>query len=367
MTDDKGAALKKTPLFEKHVGLGGHIVPFAGWEMPLYYTSILEEHMNVRRSAGLFDVSHMGEVILSGKSCESDLDRLSTNRIAGREIGSCTYTHFLDDRGIIIDDTIAIRTGADEFVIVPNASRTEEILNWVVNNVSCDVSDVSAEVCCIALQGPEAVKTIGAILPDSVPLRSFTGTFSGGQGPFMDRLKNSSFFVSRTGYTGEDGFELFTHASDAPGIWSDILSSDHAATVPAGLGARDSLRLEKGYLLSGTDFDGRQSTLETGYDWVIKWDHDFIGREALEEQKRAGGYSRLICIRVEGRSIPRHGDRFSFDGGTGTVTSGGFSPVLGTPVAMGYAYPVPPVSTKVRIDIRGRTIDGVVVKPPFVR
>lgn len=367
MADGEGMKLNRTPLFEKHVGLRGHIVPFAGWEMPLYYSSILEEHMGVRHNAGLFDVSHMGEITLSGKSCESDLESLSTNRIAGREIGSCTYTHFLNDRGVILDDTIAVRTGQEEFVIVPNASRTEEILRWVTKNVHCDVKDVSADVCCIALQGPAAVKTIGAIAPGAVSLRSFTGTFSGGQGSFEDRLEGSSFFISRTGYTGEDGFELFTNAQDAPAMWDDILQSGSGETIPAGLGARDSLRLEKGYLLSGTDFDGRQSTLETGYDWVIKLDHDFIGRGALEEQKRAGGYSRLVCIKVNGRSIPRHGDSFSFDGGTGTVTSGGFSPVLGAPIAMGYAHPVPPVSAKVRIDVRGRSIEGEIVSPPFVR
>ena len=323
--------------------------------------------MSVRGSAGLFDVSHMGEIILSGSSAEKDLDSLSTNRITGREVGSCTYTHLLDDAGRILDDTIAIRTGPEEFVMVPNASKTEEILRWVGKNVHCQVTDASAEVCCLALQGPAAPAAMSATAPAAVSLSKFTGAFTDGRGGFMERLENSSFFISRTGYTGEDGFELFTLAADAPGVWDRLLSSSQASVVPAGLGARDTLRLEKGYLLSGTDFDGSQSTLETGYDWVIRWDHDFIGRKELEEKKRAGGYSRLICISVRGRSIPRHGDGFFFEGGTGVITSGGFSPVLGAPVAMGYAQPAPPASTPVRISVRGRTIEGVVVKPPFVR
>lgn len=366
MDNETGSKLKRTPLFDQHVELGGHLVGFAGWEMPLYYSSILEEHMGVRRKAGLFDVSHMGEIILSGKRCEQDLDHLSTNRISGRETGSCTYTHFLDDGGRILDDTIAIRTGEEEFVIVPNASKTAEILHWVSKNVRCDVMDVSDDVCCLALQGPGSVNVAGAMVPDAISLHSFRGMFSSGKGSFMNNLENSSFFISRTGYTGEEGFELFTHSRDAVRIWKEMLSSGASETLPAGLGARDSLRLEKGYLLSGTDFDGRQSTLETGYGWVISWDHDFIGRTALEEQKRTGAYSRLICIKVQGRSIPRHGDRFTFDGGAGTITSGGFSPVLGTPVAMGYAKPVPAVSSKVSIDVRGRLLEGIVVKPPFV-
>ena len=356
-------------MYPEHVALNAHVVDFAGWEMPLYYTSILNEHMAVRNSAGIFDVSHMGELILSGRRSEMSLDALSTNSIRGMPVGSCVYTHFLDERGRIIDDTIATRTGKEEFLIVPNASKTDEVFNWVSRNADCDVLNLSSSVCCIAVQGPRAVESVSRFVPSARSLPSFHGAFSGNcTDSFEKAVGSSSFYVSRTGYTGEDGFELFTSDRDGPKLWNDILAQGAATGMrPAGLGARDSLRLEKGYLLSGTDFDGSQTTLETGYSWVVKWDHDFIGREALLEQKNAGGYSRLTCLLVRGKSIPRHGDRFTFEGGSGQITSGGFSPVLSAPVAMGYAKPPPPVGTAVSIDTRGKSIPAEIVKPPFVR
>jgi aminomethyltransferase len=360
--------LKRTPLYAEHAALKAHIIDFAGWEMPLYYTSILSEHMAVRNDAGIFDVSHMGELILSGSRSESSLDALSTNRIRGMPVGSCVYTHFLDERGRIIDDTIATRTGKEEFLIVPNASKTGEIFNWISRNADCDVLNLSSSVCCIAVQGPRAAESVSKLVPPAASLSSFHGVFSGNwTGSFEKAVASSLFYVSRTGYTGEDGFELFTSNGDAPKLWNDMLAAGASSGMrPAGLGARDSLRLEKGYLLSGTDFDGSQTTLETGYSWVVKWDHDFIGREALLAQKNAGGYSRLICLLVRGKSIPRHGDRFTFEGGSGYITSGSFSPVLSTPVAMGYAKPAPPVGTAVSIDARGKSVPAEVVKPPFV-
>lgn len=363
-----GGALKRTSLYGEHIGLGAHMVDFAGWEMPLYYSSILGEHMAVRNSAGLFDVSHMGELLLTGKNSESSLDRLSTNRIAGCPVGACIYTHFLDDSGRIIDDTIAMRTGKEEFLVVPNAATTETVMKWVSRNSDCSVSNISDDVSCIAVQGPLSAGIVSGIAPRAAVLGSFTGTYSSdGVEDFEKAMSRSSFFVSRTGYTGEDGFELFAPSADAASLWRKMLSSAGGNAVrPAGLGARDSLRLEMGYLLSGTDFDGKQTTLETGYGWVVKWDHDFIGKEALLEQRAAGIRMKLICLRVQGKSIPRHGDIFTFEGGSGRITSGGYSPVLSAAIAMGYSTPPAPQGCDVTVSVRDRKTPAVVVKAPFI-
>jgi len=355
--------LKRTPLYERHVELGATIVNFAGWEMPLHYGSIIEEHMAVRKQAGLFDVSHMGELTISGASAANELDMLSAAGISGKEVGDCTYTHLLDDRGCIIDDTIITRVSQEEFMMVPNAATTDRIYRWLLENCTSDIKNISDEVCCFALQGPLSARMIEGVKKGISSLPSFRMTPT--SLPFHSAIKD--LMVSRTGYTGEDGFEIFADVSDAVGVWNRIISTGGEEVHPAGLGARDSLRLEKCYLLSGTDFSGTQTTLETGYEWIVDWDHDFIGRKALEEQKRTGKYSRLICFKVRERAIPRHGDVLLHSGRTGSVTSGGYSPLLGMPIGMGYApEPVPPGS-EIEIRTRGRGVRGEVVKPPFVR
>ncbi len=362
-------ALKQTPVFEEHVRLGGHMVDFAGWEMPLHYGSIIEEHMAVREKVGLFDVSHMGELLFSGRNAAAELDRLSTNGIAGTDTGVCTYTHHLNTEGRIIDDTIATRISDEEFLTVPNASKTEEVLRWVGGNAGCEVRDVSEEVCCFALQGPSAVHVMHKIAPDATELKSFRGMFAGkGNGSFIERLKQGNIYISRTGYTGEDGFEFFLHRNIGPQTWRRLMEAGGEYGIrPVGLGARDSLRLEKCYLLSGTDFDGKQSTLETGYGWIINWDHEFIGKDAMLRQKNDGGYARLASFMTDGKVIPRHGDKVEGEAGEGYITSGGYSPVLGKAIAMGYMRPWPKTGDRIGIGVRGRKVEGTVVKPPFVR
>lgn len=361
--------LKRTPIYDEHVKLGGHLVEFAGWEMPLYYGSIIEEHMAVRQKVGLFDVSHMGELLFSGNNAAAELDRLSTNGLLDAKKGSCTYTHHLDEDGRIIDDTIATRISDEEFLTVPNASKTDEVLSWVRANLKCSVTDASSNVCCLALQGPNAAQVMQKIVPDATQLASFTGMFSkGGQGPFASALENGEIFVSRTGYTGEDGFELFVHSKDGAATWRRLLEEGKELGIrPVGLGARDSLRLEKCYLLSGTDFDGKQSTLETGYNWIINWNHDFVGKGALLRQKEEGGYPKLASILTEGKLIPRHGDSIRSNAGEGRVTSGGYSPILGKAVAMGYITPWARPDESVELTVRGRAVPGRVIKPPFIR
>lgn len=361
--------LKRTPVFEEHVRMGGHMVDFAGWEMPLHYGSIIEEHMAVRQSAGLFDVSHMGELLFTGRNASSALDRLSTNGLANTQADVCTYTHHLGAEGRIIDDTIATRISDQEFMTVPNASMTGVVYSWVKANADCSVADVSDDVCCLALQGPSASRIIEIVAPGAVELKGFRGMFTGkGRGDFMERLERGDFYVTRTGYTGEDGFELFVHRKNGAETWKRLLEEGRQFGIrPVGLGARDSLRLEKCYLLSGTDFDGRQTTLETGYNWIINWDHEFMGKDALERQKGEGDYARLASILIEGRAIPRHGDTLTGAGGSGHVTSGGYSPVLGKAIAMGYLKPWAKAGDRVNVTVRGRAVEGTVVKPPFVR
>lgn len=361
--------LKRTPIYDEHVRLGGHIVEFAGWEMPLHYGSIIEEHMAVREKVGLFDVSHMGELIFTGDNAAAELDRLSTNNLLQAKTGSCTYTHHLDDKGNIIDDTIATRISEEEFLTVPNASKTDEVLAWVKSKAKCSVKDASGDVCCLALQGPNAAKVMEKILPEATGLAGFTGMFStGGEGPFTSVLEKGGLFVSRTGYTGEDGFELFVHSRDGASTWRRLLDEGRELGIrPVGLGARDSLRLEKCYLLSGTDFDGKQSTLETGYNWIINWNHDFVGKEAMNEQKEKGSYPKLASILTEGKLIPRHGDKIASSAGAGSVTSGGYSPILGKAIAMGYVSPWARPDDVVQLTVRGRTVPGRVVKAPFVK
>lgn len=362
--------LKRTPVYDEHVRLGGHMVDFAGWEMPLHYGSIIEEHMAVREKAGLFDVSHMGELLFTGKNSLSGLDRLSTNGLLDTGVGACTYTHHLNPEGMIIDDTIATRTSDEEFLTVPNASKIEEVSSWVRSH-SVDFVDVSDETCCFSVQGPKAEKILERIHPDSVKLKSFNGAFTGrSEGSLQKRLAGGELFISRTGYTGEDGFEIFAHKNTGPQLWRKILEEGADFGIrPIGLGARDSLRLEKCYLLSGTDFDGHQTTLETGYSWIVDWDHEFIGRNALEKQRTSVDYPKLASFIIEGRLIPRHGDGIVLpaSNGKGYVTSGGFSPVLGRAIAMGYVSPWAKAADHASFTVRGREVSGTAVKPPFVK
>lgn len=359
--------MKRVPLHTEHEALGAHFVEFAGWEMPLYYSSIIEEHMAVRQRAGLFDVSHMGEIVFSGRNAARSLDMLSARKISDAKKGACIYTHLLDEKGHIIDDTIITRITEDQFLAVPNAATTSRVLSWCLEHASCDMVDVSDDVCCFALQGPQAARIMRALDAAAEQLRPFTSHITADD-DLSRGLRKGALLVSRTGYTGEDGFEIFVNRTQAGIVWKRIMDAGSAyGLVPAGLGARDTLRLEKCYLLSGTDFDGRQTTLETGYDWIVSWEHDFIGREALIAQKEEGGYQKLFPFRVEGRLIPRHGDSVKADGAEGAVTSGGYSPVLRVPVAMGYLKPWPAEGERVHILSRGREAAGTVVKAPFVR
>jgi aminomethyltransferase len=355
------------------------MVPFAGWEMPIQYSGIIEEHNAVRSSAGLFDVSHMGDIIIRGPAAKEFLRNVLTNNIDLAVQGKGIYTHLLNDDGTIIDDAIVYNMGDDVFLLVPNASAKDIVISHLAGALGerkgTEIIDVSSRVACLAIQGPKAAEIAQRITKDDViGIKRFSVMpvrLNGGGGFLSDILaqgKDAACMFARTGYTGEDGFEILVENGNAELLWDSLMKAGGGELVPAGLGARDTLRLEKGMLLSGTDFDGSQTTIQTGPPWVVKMDHDFIGRKALEAQKENGGRSVLVGLTTDSRNIPRHGYALLRDGEkVGAVTSGTMSPVLRKGIALGYVpLSVSSPGNEFDIDIRGRSAKATVVKLPFL-
>lgn len=381
--------MSRTPLYEEHLSLGARMVWFAGWEMPLQYSGIIEEHMAVRGQCGAFDVSHMGDFLIRGDGAGALVERLCTNSVRSQPIGRCVYSHLLDEEGRILDDTIVTVLGEDEFLMVPNAATTEKMRQWIEGHIeNQELHDLSSELACIAVQGPAAKDVLARLTSaDLCSLKPFWAGFARldgipGEGPaprtpllrgrraMNGEGKGVLAFVSRTGYTGEDGFEIVCENDAAVAVWRAVLEKGREFGLrPAGLGARDTLRLEKGLLLSGTDFDGSQTSLQTGPGWVVHWGHEFIGKKALERQRAMGGYDKLVCMLGSGKGIPRHGYDILLDGQKiGTVTSGTLSPVLRQGIAMGYVpLAISAPGTKVYIKVRETLLPAEIVKPPFVR
>jgi len=378
--------LHRTPLYQEHVAIGAHLVEFAGWEMPLSFSGIVSEHEAVRTSAGAFDVSHMANIVIRGPSAIEIVTRAFTNDIHRSEPGKAKYTHLLTEKGRILDDMIVTRIAEDEFLCVANASMRKPVSD-VLRSLGPEgaVEDISMHCAAVAIQGPKSREIVARIFGDgAVELKPFwtkfveirkewkvtNGAQGGDHGVTYHHIESGDYvFVSRTGYTGEEGFEIIIPFRAAPALWYEAIGKGELRAMPVGLGARDTLRLEMGYLLSGQDFHGDRTTLETGYDWVVKWDHDFIGREALEAQKAAGGYQHFVGLFVDGQKVPRHGYAImDGDRNVGTITSGTQSPTLRQGIALGYvdaALALP--GTALSIDIRGARSTAKVVKPPFIK
>lgn len=381
--------MHRTPLHEEHVRLGAKMVWFAGWDMPVQYTSIIDEHMAVREHAGAFDVSHMGNFLIKGKHAGLVMNTLCTNDIQCQPVGRCVYAHLLDEQGRILDDTIVTVLGEDEYLMVPNAATTHKMSKWILEHIhGQDFEDMSKDLACIAVQGPTAKDVLAQLTSaDLTAMKFFWADFVN-----LDRLGTRRSaqttallsgrhtingdrpgivaFISRTGYTGEDGFEIVVENADAVSVWNAVLDKGREFGLrPAGLGARDTLRLEKGLLLSGTDFDGTQTSVQTGPSWVVDWKHDFIGKQAIAQQKATGGYDKLVCMRAKERGIPRHGYNILHEEArVGAVTSGTLSPVLKQGIAMGYVpLDLAKAGNEVQIEIRENIIDAEIVKPPFVK
>jgi aminomethyltransferase len=358
-------ALKRTPLFGEHVRLGAKLVPFAGYEMPVQYTGgITAEHRAVRERAGLFDVSHMGELFLRGPDALALVQRITVNDAARLTPGRAQYSAMCLPDGGIVDDLV-VYAFADQFMLVVNAANHDKDLAWVRANaqgLDVEVVDRSDETALIAVQGPGAraiVEALADLQVDRIGYYRFAeGTVAGIQA-----------IVSATGYTGEDGFELYVAAEDAVKLWRALLQAGRGTGLePAGLGARDSLRLEMGYPLYGNDLDEAHTPLEAGLGWLTRLEKgDFVGREALLAQKGRGLTRRLVGLVLEDKGFPRPGYAIRSAGSdVGVLSSGTVSPTLGKGIGMGYLpTELSTPGTRLEVDLRGKPAPAVVVSLPF--
>lgn len=358
--------MKKTPLFDEHVKLGARMVEFAGWQMPIQYKGLREEHQGVRQHVGLFDVSHMGEVRFKGPKALETLQWLTTNDVAKLNINEAQYSLLPNDQGGLVDDIIiyCIAPNADYLVCV-NAANKDKDLEWMLkNNKGADITDESSKWAQIAVQGPNAL----ALLKDVFQM-NFNSTK-----PFtFDSVsfEGQQTFIAFTGYTGEKGAEIFVKAAYAASLWTQLLKQGAKFEVqPIGLGARDTLRTEMKYSLYGHEIDDTSNPYEAGLGWVIKADKkDFIGKELILKHKAAGLKRKLIGFKMLEKGIPREGySLFSFDNKEiGRVTSGTHSPSLDEPIGIGYvATGFEAEGTEFFVDIRGRKVKAKVCKTPFV-
>ncbi len=357
--------LQHTPLHAQHLALSGKMVPFAGYTMPVQYpTGIKEEHRAVREAAGLFDVSHMGEFEVRGPDAEALVQKITVNDVTKVEVGQAQYSAMTLESGGIIDDLIIYRF-ADRYMLVVNASNRAKDWAWVerhAEGMDVQIADHSDETALLALQGPkvrEILRPLASIDIDTVGYYRFA----------EGEVASVPAVISGTGYTGEDGFELYVPAAAAGGLWEAILEAGAGhGLIPAGLGARDSLRLEVGYALYGNDLDEAHTPLESALGWITKLDTgDFIGREALAAQKESGIPKRLVGLRLQERGFPRPGYPVLHEGRpVGVVTSGTVSPTLGEGVALARVEDgLHKGGTELAIEIRGKGLAAVVQRPPF--
>ena len=355
-----GETLRRTPLYEEHEALGARLVPFAGYEMPVQYEGIKAEHEAVRTRAGLFDVSHMGEVIFRGPQAEAAIQRLVTRDVSRLAAGQAGYAAVCYENGGTVDDVLVYRREND-FLVVVNASNREKDLDHFrahTRDLDVEVTDESDDWALLALQGPEAARLLQGLTETDLSSMKYYRFVEGEVG-------GAPVTISRTGYTGEDGFELYVRPDDAPALWRRLVG---AGAVPAGLGARDTLRLEAGMCLYGNELDSETTPLEAGIGFAVHLDKEaeFVGREALREEKREGLRKKLVGFEVEGRGIARHDYPVTVGGETvGKVTSGTQSPTLNK--AIGLALVSPGVEDRFEVEVRGRPVAARAVPLPFYK
>jgi aminomethyltransferase len=367
MTESSTEQLKKTPLNARHRAHGARMVPFGGWDMPVEYSGIVNEHLTVRTKAGLFDVSHMGEVEVAGRDALAAVQKISSNDASKLSVGQAQYSALTTPQGTFVDDLLVYRLAGDHFLLVINAGEIEKKYKWIADQTR-DAGDVavvnaSSRYALLAVQGPAAADIVQRLT--SVDLASIKYYwFAHGE------VASVRSIVSRTGYTGEDGFELFIPPASAERVWGAILDAGaDAGITPVGLGARDTLRLEAGMHLSGQDIDETTTVLEADLGWIIGWKKpDFTGKAALEQQKISGLTRKLVGFEMTGAGIARHAYKAYAPGGEGVVTSGTQTPLLKK--AIGFAYlPIAATSlgTEFDIDIRGRRVPARVVSRQFYK
>ncbi len=361
--------MKFTPFFDRHVALGAKMTAFAGYQMPVFYTGINEEHLSVRRNAGLFDVSHMGEFILKGPGSLELIQSLTSNDASRLENGRAQYSCLTNDAGGIVDDLLVYCLEQGKaYMLVVNAANIEKDWNWISsrNRAGAELHDISAKTCLLAIQGPMATRILQPLTgTDLSSLKYYTFVKTRFAG--VDNV-----LISATGYTGAGGVEIYFEdvKGEATGIWDAIMEAgkDHGL-VPSGLGARDTLRLEMGFCLYGNDIDDQTSPLEAGLGWITRFNKEFTGKSVLEKQKAEGVHRRLVGFVLQEKGIPRHGYPILDQDGTGTgvVTSGTWSPSLQQAIGMGYvetgqAAP----GTSIFIGIRDKQVRATLVKIPFI-
>jgi aminomethyltransferase len=352
----------KTPLYDQHVACGGKMVDFAGWQMPLNYGSQIEEHHAVRNDAGMFDVSHMTVVDIKGAGAKSFLQKLLANDVARlKESGKALYSCMLNEDGGVIDDLIVYFLDDENFRMVVNAATHDKDMDWIEHQArSLEVTITErADLAMIAVQGPRGREKAHAVL-------SATQSEAAEGLKVFFAVETEGLFIARTGYTGEDGYEIMVPAEQAAEMWQKLLA---AGVHPCGLGARDSLRLEAGMNLYGSDMDENTGPLESGLGWTIAWEPPrrvFIGRKRLEEQRIKKGQARFVGLVLEDKGVLRAHQTVIWNGDpAGETTSGGFSPTLGRSIAL--ARVAAQVGDECHVEVRGRQLLCRVVKPPFVR
>jgi len=351
---------RRTPLYECHREAGARLVDFAGWDMPVNYGSQIQEHHAVRRDAGMFDVSHMNQVDLAGEGAEAFLRYVFANDVARSGDGKALYGCLLNQNGGVIDDGIVYRVDDKHFRFVLNAGTREKDLEWLRDHAGAFGLELTErdDLAMIAVQGPNARERVHGVIGSGL------AGAAGELGRFRFTAAGETW-VARTGYTGEDGYELMLPGTEAAKAWNALVE---AGVKPAGLGARDTLRLEAGMSLYGHEMDEETTPLEAGLGWTVAWDpaeRDFIGREALARQREQGATRSLVGLLLEGRGIAREGQAVSTDAGEGVVTSGGFSPTLERSIALA-RVPVG-AGTQCEVMIRNRAVPARMVDYPFVR
>ncbi|TAF06995.1 MAG: glycine cleavage system aminomethyltransferase GcvT [Nostocales cyanobacterium] len=359
----------RTPLYQQSVELKARFTSFGGWEMPVQYSGITLEHQAVRNTAGMFDISHMGKFTLQGKNLISQLEKLVPSDLSRLQPGQAQYTVLLNSQAGIIDDIIIYYQGTDttaiqKVVIIVNAATTEKDKTWLLQHLdpdTVDFQDLSPDKILIAVQGPKATSHLQSFVSaDLTPIKAF--------GHLETTIFGQPAFLARTGYTGEDGFEVMVDTQVGIELWQRLYD---VGVIPCGLGCRDTLRLEAAMALYGQDIDDTSTPLEAGLGWLVHLDtkSDFIGREILEQQKTEGVQRKLIGLQTQGRNIARHGYPVLSSGKVvGEVTSGTISPTLGYPIALAYVpSQLANIKQQLEVEIRGKAYPAVVVKRPFYR
>jgi aminomethyltransferase len=361
------SAEKKTPLYDEHVRLGARMVPFGGWLMPVQYTGIVYEHQSVRNAVGMFDISHMGQFVVSANGARDWLNTMLTNNVSKLDVGQGQYTFLLNDHGGVIDDLIVYRTGDAEFLLVVNAAKVDEDLAWLEKHGAGGIvpKNRSAEFGGVAIQGPRVVDLFHELLGQDVelPARNCIRDFV---------IEDRPVSIARTGYTGEDGVEVFFRAQNAAKLWNLVLErGEEFGAKPCGLGARDTLRLEMCYPLNGSDLSAERNPIEAGLGFFVDLEkYEFTGRDKLLETKTNGTRERLVAFKMNGKGPPPRPHYALFSNGTrvGEITSGTLSPSLNIGIGMGYVSAASAkIGTPLEVEIRGQKFLATIEKKPLYK